>query len=330
MATETTSIGDKPLKIFYEGQEHELIIRVREGSPALNEVVMNNLIRETLKAWMYAWKGATTLAAVDGYLSADDNCDIAPSTNEPYVTVFNKTYDGLSITVHDSTRPWHAVRLVKAYRDAIAIVQEKSPALFEAPKTEPSKLDPDSYFGGKPETPATNIIPLQTELQKYNDNHARRDDDPETVAFRASKLVGNDYMIESGKRDSVAWKEVTKATKPYNRDKVEHSDGELVAYMVNAPMVVKAPNGKTCMEVQTSGGKFTFWQSKRDSDEATFDWQSIETQMYGVNVLAEQLTDGFKLNMPCLLIVKFTHSGGKEYANFYGFRALPQKQVIAS
>jgi hypothetical protein len=273
----------------------------------LHGTMMNKLIRETLKTWMHAWKALHDPKFDPEELpSADAACDIKASEGEPYVTIFNKSYDGLSITVHDNSLPKAAVLLVEAFDDAMALVEEKMPALFQAPaQPAPKTAEPKE--------------PIQFPTQDSEESAI--------VAFRASKLVGNDYMIESGKRDSVAWKEVTKATKPFDRSKVEHADGELVAYFVNAPIVVKAPNGKTCMEVPTSGGKFTFWQAKRDSDEPTFDWQSIETQMYGVNVLAEQLTDGFKLNMPCLLIVKFTHSGGKEYANFYGFRALPQKQA---
>ena len=317
MASVTTNVSNT-IPLFFEGEQHNLVICLRDGYPILPSETRQELFRETLKTWMYAWQAHLHKNDVSKYKSADDNLGISFSQSDPYVTIYNKDY-GFSITVQDSSTPQEALNLATDFMSAIETIKAKVPALFEMQQA-PVKTTPKEPIQ----------FPSGDNAPRENENSADVLDSGETVSFRASKTVGNDYMIESGKRDSVAWKEVTKATKPYDRSKVEHSDGELVAYFVNAPLTVKAPNGKVCMEVGTSGGKFTFWQSKRDSEEQTFDWQSIETQMYGVNVLAEQLTDGFKLNMPCLLIVKFTHSGGKEYANFYGFRALPQKQAIAS
>jgi len=336
MATESTSIGDKPLKIFYENSWHEFIIRVPEGSPSLSIPVMNNLVRETLKTWMYAWRGVKGEMDTQDLKSADENLDITPSGNEPYVTIFNKDWDGLSITVHDNSKPQTAVNLVTAYREAIAIVQGKLPSLFnpsefdqmgdfgmpKKPK-QADKLDPDTYFGGKPENKAP--IPFPTD-------NAARGDSSETVSFRASREADGNYMIESGKPESSAWKDVTRAQRPYDASKINYGLDELVAFMVNAPMVVKSPKDNLCMEVPTSGGKFTFWRNKRNSQEQTFDWQSIEKQLYGVNILSDSLVDGFQLDMPCLLIVKFTRSqdGLREFANFYGFRALPKQAQKAS
>jgi len=324
MATLTANVGDT-IQLFFEGQQHNLVICLRDGFPILPSETRQELLRETLKTWMYAWQAHLHKNDVSKYKSADEICEIEASQSDPYVTIYNKGY-GFSITVQDSSTPQHGVNLASDFESAIATIREKVPALFQASETP----KPEQKAAPKSESPASDktiqFPSGETVTQAPSDNGG------EIVSFRASRAFGDVIQIESGKPESSAWKDVIKAVKPYDAksNTVNYKDGDLVAYQVTAPIIVKAPQEKVCMEVTAGRSKFTFWRNQKGTDALTFDWPNIEKQMFSVDVRKEELVAGFKLDMPCLLIIKFTQKDGKEYANFYGFRALPNQVKKAS
>lgn len=170
MATQLNSAVPVSIQYHHEGEMHELIITTRfdgsmqtsthyddngklvvsepiEGENAI--VACDELTRATVRAWCQAWSAIKHHIYDIDYPSPCHELGIALSDSEPYCTVWNKNYKGLTITVQSSKPPLYAV--IAAIGQAMAIN-----AIHDSVKSAGVKDKPDTTAGDRSKQMARN------------------------------------------------------------------------------------------------------------------------------------------------------------------------------
>ncbi len=273
MASETSSAG-LPHQITLDGVKHELIIRTRQGKPVMPPYVKQELIQRTVGAWMKAYQAfANDLEEVINdyplvgwddfiedaglsdtllYLFHDNGFDelcLQPSEGDPYVTVFNKTYSGMSITVTSRDNGQAGYDEAIALKAAIEIMQDKAPQVMG--KTSPTP-------------PARPTLPTQRELVPQ-DTQAQAPQHlsvwgRSTQAGMAEGLIA----LESGELDNPHFKTQARIMlEPYSFD-IEVEQEEYRVYGFNGQVSIRnTKTGKRALVLGCSTGG-SIWVFERE------------------------------------------------------------------
>ena len=134
------------IPIIYEldGQTYELLVVARSGydNPVDYEMVLQ-LVALTIGNWARVWllvHQDIGEVSEQHSQSACDKLEIMPSDDLPYVSVQNKDYNGLTLTVHSHTKPQHALDTIVALTGGIdEFIKLDSKMSY---KTHPFKVEP--------------------------------------------------------------------------------------------------------------------------------------------------------------------------------------------
>lgn len=324
------------LKLTIDGKAIELVITTRgngldtgyrtlsgEKPPQADELA--KLIPATIRTWLNVWRAIQddSWKLTDDKKSACETIGILESSFDPYVTVWNKDWNGLSVTVHSWDNGQAALDNAARHKTGLEMFSKYAQALGVQIFGQPM---PPPQAPTIPEAPA---IPVTDEPAPANVTPFPQAG--ESKQFKPSRKISDTLIqIETGKKDSPAWKDVQLASKHYDWKTVQYEDGMLVAYPIDNAIEVRDTMNNVQAVISTSMGRFQFYRNKKDSTEQTFDWQTFESQLFSVGYETGLLVPGFKAWLHGYVIIKFAHSNGKEYANLYGFRALPADTSKAS
>lgn len=326
-------------KIIVNSQQVDLVVTARgneykseylsstAGAPTPDNYELSKLVPATIRTWLNVWQAVQdeSYTLPDDAKSACDSVGIAPSEHDPYVTIWNRDLNGLSITVHSWSNGQATLDTVVQHQTGLHMFHQYASKLgveVVGEQKQPSNTSPSS--SSIPALGSTTPPPVEQDKivdMPLPDKH-----------FRASRrLDDKTIMIETGKRDNPTWKEVKLAGERFEFDKVQYADGDLVAYPISGALEVRTTMDSVQAIIPTDYGRHSFWRNKkRDSDEQSYDWQTFESELFKLGYPNDKLVPGFKAWAHGYVIIKMAHSKGKEYANLYGFRALPDMQKAAN
>lgn len=322
MVTEFPSAGET-LKIFYCDEWHELIVRTR-FAPILEKAhadTLSMLTVKTISTWMHAWKAIKhqtweVEAQSAEMITSNEYKQDFRTKSEPFVTVFNKRYDALSITVHSNENGQGAVNAALALSHARGFIAEKMPTLFEAP-TEPQKqakapekrdLDNvDSFLhDAPPQTPQTGM----TQVKAF-------------VRPAMQGTIPNTLKLQKGAKGKETFEMAIVPTTPYSANAVEFQEKDLIVYPIMGAIryeggtsgyyfAIPVPNSEIHIKVKEA----TQWNG-----------QSIESDSQKLAQhlsITGELTQGMKWNVPATHIaMKVGKTGDKgQFKNYVGLYEL--------
>lgn len=319
MATESPSAGDS-LKIFIDGQQIELIVRIRQSNPALHGQTLTDLTVATVGNWIRAWKAIKSDTWKVDSKSAEEQYGVTRSEHaEPYVTVFNKDWNGLSITVHSHENGQGAVTAAAAFLSMRDFIQDKTPQLFQAttptpaPSAAPKKdiNDVDSFLND----PATHgVTPPQASAKQGN------------VYVRPAMAgsIPNTIKLQKGAKGKETFEMAILPTTPYSSNAADFQEKDMIAYPIQGAIRYEGSSSGFYFAIPVPQSEIRIYVR-----EATnFDGKTIESdsqklaQHLGLKDM--ELSQGMKWNVPATHIaMKVGKTGDKgQYKNYVGLYEL--------
>lgn len=316
MATESPSAGDK-LVIYAEGQRHELIVRIRQSEPPIHGELLTALAVATVGTWLRAWRAIKQDTWQVSDVSAEEKNNVTrPENSEPYVTVFNKDYDGLSITVHSHENGQGAVTAAAAWVSMRDFIQDKTPTLFaptvvQNPPKAPEKRDINDIDGFLHNTPPQTPQTGATQGNIY-------------VRPAMQGTIPNTLKLQKGAKGKETFEMAIAPTTPYSANAVEFQEKDLIVYPIM---------GAIRYEGGTSGFYFAIPVPNSEirvyvREATNFDGKTIESdsqklaQHLGLKDV--ELSQGMKWQVPATHIaMKVGKTGDKgQYKNYVGLYEL--------
>lgn len=312
MPTESPSAGDS-LKVWIDGKQIELIVRIRQSTPTLHGETLTALAVATVGNWIRAWKAIKSDAWEVDSKSAEEQHGVKRSEHaEPYVTVFNKDWNGLSITVHSHENGQGAVTAAAAFLSMRDFIQDKTPQLFQAPQN----------------------APKQAEKRDINDVDSFLQDAAPQAAQKASNVyvrpamngsVAGTIKLEKGAKDKLTWETAIVANQPYSYNAVQYQEKDLVVYPILGAIKYDADSSGFYFAIPTDNASIrikvkdaTLWNGKTiDSDSQKL------AQHLGLKDV--ELSQGMKWDVPATHIamkVGKTNDKGEQFKNYAGLYEL--------
>lgn len=303
------------VKLVVSGKPVELVITTRNIINHLQADDIARITARTLTAWVYVWRAIESGEALPDVVLKGTPEDLVFSKIEnqgrggfdsPVCTVWNKDWNGLTVTVHSNDTGEGALATAQGmvqgldmWRDFaqndlnVRFNDTASTQHTQAPQNAPNQA------------PAQNaqVNPVWSQL-------------PELSAPMMLADGGALYTYDYGKGQA----QFALARKPIERDTVQYADKARVLFPVTSIIskeVTVKDEPKRIIELNTPQGSITVW-----GDEESRDWQgkSIPTdwgkvvellQRVGINAYTNFVTNAEGLAVG----VKIAHSNGKEYMN---------------
>lgn len=318
MATELNSVGQS-IRIQYEGKSHELVIRTR--SDGLAPELLAKITGRTITTWLKVYSAIINddWTALDGETPSDvimtpegSERHTAP---EPHCTVFNKDYNGVSITVHSNDNGTKALGAYAGQTRAIDTLKKHKSELFQMQAPKPSPQNNPRR------------IPQQDTQQQPSGNQIL----PISAFVRATRSTGDGVMIETGKTDNPAWGDAVHAKVPFAEGKGQYAPGTIVLYPLSDHtqghnVQVCSGNDKLLLSFQLlSGddiavwyGEDNIWQGKTMPS----DWNKALSKLG----LADATVNAGDFGHVPADYIAFKVGKKGEWQNFYGFFNKPEGQ----
>lgn len=300
MATETPSAGDT-IKVFYADEWHDLIVRTRQNG--LDAHVLAELTFRTIGTWLAVWRAyKSDTWLLEGRVSAEEAMKVSnPKTSsEPFVTVFNKNYDKLSVTVHSHENGQAALDSVGALFYARDMLAKNMPQLLQVPEKPsvppPAKdiSDVDSFLDNEPKAPTTQPLPNAQGTVLHQGNVWTR------AAIAGS--LPDTIKIAQGSKDKPTQVMALLATEPYDYKVIKYQNKDIVLYDITGAITIKrdSKNNKQFIDVPTQGGKSIRFYERgetitKEGKVIKSDWQNM-TKHLGLEGV--QIPDNYQAAQP--------------------------------
>lgn len=329
MATESSSAGDK-LIIYADGEKHELIVRIRyTETPQISAETLSNVAAATVGAWLRAWRAihdnSWSVGEVDmpekkyltqGQLEARK--EHRKKGAEPYVTVFNKTFDGLSITVHSHDNGQEAVTAAAAFVTMKEVLAEKRPKLF----------NPESAAPVTPPASKKDINNVDDFIPPYQGNPSDKQEASQGNAeggkvanFRFFKRIAptviqlQEFVQGQPGKDKYQ-KSATEATISFHKTNPQYDEGALVYFPITGEIQIKEGNyGKQAI-IPTAKGRI--YVDAQFNGQEKVEW-GILSQDLGDEYSRLANDESAKLFAPnSVVVLKMSEiKDGKQWKNLY-------------
>lgn len=333
----------RPIMFELDGITHELLIVTRllpihlwgdDFAEAMDSdpEVFGKIVIATIGCWARAWQAITTEAwQVSGY-SAIEQHGLEPNTDMPYVTVQNKDYNGMTLTVHSFDNGSLALLTAGASLYAVDAIRAAKPGIISMkgmsnepkpkpqkkqapPPKEPSHQSLDEFFGPPH---ASEDVPMSDNVIPASQMEPNPTGVINLLGWHVVGNMGNSGLVLPMLKKS-ALSKATYATRNVSQDKeeryaVQYQDKDLVAYY--AHKIERVQLGESmALKVHTQRGDFVIWQLQKNGEES-YDFQAAQKYLarIGIDVLQP-----FVLQQKFVYVVKINHSGENEYKNCYGF-----------
>lgn len=328
MASELQSAG-QPIKVWIKPSEelpavqHELIIRTRQQN--VNPIaadVLGELTLKTIGLWLTVFKAIETKTYEIDRQAPEKELSIERTSLEPLVTVFNKTWDGLSVTVNSGDDGKGAVSAVLALDYALDTMRQKLPQLFQVPVSTQAKVNHAAASASQ----APDIDEFLQDDPYQQSKQATVSDEGEfkhRAWVRSTKVmtgVPNVIKLEGGKTDAPNWNTTALlANQAYDHKAIQYDDKSLIAYEITGALQYNAYEDDTFMYIPTNRGNIRVYC---DNGEHGYEWRDLVKKL---NLDEESLAVGQKAIIPATYVVmKCRNSGEKQYKSFYGFYSKPE------
>jgi hypothetical protein len=333
MASEYTSAGTS-FKIFHEGEWHELIIRTRKAHPQVKAEELAQLTQKTIGLWLRVWRSVKQ----EIWQLAGDAPEAILAERigaEPMVTVFNKKFDGLSITVNSSDSGQSALDCVMALIFAHDDILDKMPQLFSGANVQ-APANPAPAAPAQPKQQDINnvddYIPpyAQKAVQRHNDIAQAKE--VNELPFRhfkqlAPNIIQVQEFVQGG--GEKYQKSAIAATQPYHKSNPQYDDDSLVYYTITGEIQIKEGQYGRQAIIPTDKGKIYVDATNKAGEESP-DWHNFAQDLRDeYQRLAND--DNAKLFAPgCLLVMKASkQKDGKQWKNYYHCYQPLQQPVLA-
>lgn len=307
MVTQLPSAGE-PQRIQYLNKWHELIITVRDNGDIASDV-LGELVTKTVGTWLRAYAAVKLDKwSVGDAESAEQALGVTIETPEPFVTIWNKDFNGLTLTVHSNENGQGAVDAYAAFQAGIDAVRDAMPQLF----------------GDVQDTQATpdNVRPLPQQPTGEPSTKGLPTTGSPFIRSTKQGIADGFIAIESGKTDQPTFtKQAMIADKPYHWKDKQYKDAvDFVAYPITGAISVKEFDGQLSLAIPTEHNK-TIYIKNRGTDN-DYDWKGVRDKLA---LDEEKLEAGQSAMIPASYIVlKLNSSEDAQYKNFYGFFNAPE------
>ena len=267
MATESPSAGDT-FRVFHEKEWHELIVRSR-FNVKLSAEILAQLTLKTIGVWLRTWQAYKTEKwAMEGD-SPEKMLQVDSTGLEPFVTVFNKNFTGMSITVHSSDNGQGALNAVMALIFARDDIADKMPKLFNPDSaTPPAKPAPKKDINNVDDfIPPHPLNPPQAPSEGFS----------HPLNFRYFKRLApnviqlQEYVQGGGGKDKYQ-KSAIEANLPYHKTNTQYDAGALVYFPVTGAIqlkngqygkqaIIPTSRGRVYVDAQFNGQEKPEWAS---------------------------------------------------------------------
>lgn len=253
MATEFPG-GGIPYRVFHEGKWHILIIRPRKSGDC-SIATLNQLIKKTVGVWLRVWSAAMNGRDTIEVAASPEQALGVTNNGEPFVSVFNKDYEGLSINVVSSDYGQGALDCVMALHMALVEIETAMPQLINPQGNTQSSTPP---------TPKRDINDIDGFL---NDPATHGVDIPQSSAgtgkianFRYFKRIAPTVIqlqefIQGQPGKDKYQKSATEATISFHKTNPQYDEGALVYFPITGEIQIKEGNyGKQAI-IPTAKGR---------------------------------------------------------------------------
>lgn len=325
MATESNSAGDK-LVVHLDGVRHELIVRVRYGEPQISGEALSSIAAATVGAWLRAWRAihddTWNVGVVESpekkYLTEgqyEQRKEQRKYGAEPYTTVFNKTFDGLSLTVHSHDNGQQAVTAAAAFVTMKEALAEKMPQLFQAPQHASKQAEKrDNEASSRDLSNVDSFLQDNTsELPQITSGD---------LPFRKFKRIADTVIqlqefVQGGGGKDKYQKSATKAELPYHKSNVQYDEDSLVYYAITGAIQIKEGQYGTQAIIPTDKGRVYVDMNNKNGEESP-DWHNFAQDLGNEyqRLVNDDSASFFAPN--CVLVLKNSkHKDNKQWKNFY-------------
>lgn len=337
-----------PIYFTLHGIRHELLVVVREPYDRGSEDAVRlldtesdlyaELVVATIGTWARVWRAITRdIVLPEDKPSAIAQLGLEQNQALPYVTVQNKSYESTTVTVHSHDTGAYALATARATIDAVTRLNAavSGIAVFKTPmpgQTTANNSDSKTELPVDTKLPANQAPPQK---QNYGGVFTQDKSEPDTPydlsGWQALQDIGDEGLILPMKKESelrrAIWADKRLEYSKEKKFELQYEDEQRVAYRVHRIESTYLGEAKyRAIKVWTDGlGVHTFFMYQRDSEEQTYNFQSIENYLNRVGI---DPTEDFRLEQPCVFVVKIYHKYGegpeREYKNAYGFWRLPE------
>lgn len=316
-----------PVLFTLNGQIHELLIYTRyplatgqklelfESDPEL----LGKIVQSTIGCWARAWASIMQDEWVVSGQSASDQHDIVDKPDNPFCTVQNKDYNGMTLTVHSYDNGQKAVDTVAASLYAIDAIDALKSGMIEIKNAPPKKKQQSTNTTQVDDNES--FVPPENQLPQEDHNSS--------LLKRIQISNDGSVFLPMAKENDMRKARFADKNIDYNGKPRQYNNGELIVYRIFLiePATVGQSNLHT-IKITSTYGFLNIFVNKPDGKEETFDFKTIRDSIAKVGIDANGV---FKINRPLAYVVKIAHSTDKndneiEYKNAYGLWRLPESE----
>lgn len=312
MASDYPSAG-VPFIIWHEGKRHELIIRTRKAGDVAPDT-LRELTKKTVGIWLRVWSAMVhnkELDAMQAPEQAPEQALNVPSSNEPYVTVFNKDYQGVSITVVSSDNGHGALDATYALHMALVDIETAMPKLLQAPQNAPKQAE------------KRDINNVDSFLEDTAPQTAQKASNVYVRPAMAGSIAGT-IKLEKGAKDKLTWETAILPSTPYSSNAAEFQAKDVIVYPIMGAIRYEGSSSGFYFAIPVPDSEIRVYVR----DATVFEGKTIESdsqklaQHLGLKNV--ELSQGMKWDVPATHIaMKVGKTGDKgQFKNYQGLYQL--------